>query len=317
MQKHLPLPSFLFIANGLLNNEEALYINYCAALAEAHPYKTLADNCPELFATFNKNYDVIKKFVYEHLFLDSMYLSAPRRNGYDASNLVADQSKILENYDHINDSRVYGAQIIIRILSTCLRRKVNKLISTQNITDMSEGPHDLSHNTINESQATKIHHEILIVDTFKYSTDQMEKLTFLYESMYKCQNAGLLKEANHFESSWSKELAKILTGDNRLERDIVVATDALVIKGKKQSNIANRKRHEASNKTKKEAINLYHSGSYKNASQAANQLFPQIKEIGELFNFKFNSDNNGERTVSNWFREADKLLNTKTSISNL
>jgi len=137
-----------------------------------------------------------------------------------------------------------------------------------------------------------------------FSAEQNEYLFKLFKSVISCQFAGLPEQANLFIDQLTNELLLYQNRSFQQSKTTLLKNqghrELSAISGKK----GNQTRHQASAKTKASAIELYQQGSFKNPSQAAEKLFPQVKALGEKYGFHFASNFNGQRTLYNWLRAS-------------
>ncbi|MEZ9821058.1 hypothetical protein AB4238_10645 [Shewanella sp. 10N.286.45.A1] len=132
----------------------------------------------------------------------------------------------------------------------------------------------------------------------------------LLHAAMTCQIAGMTKNARY--------LLKLFTQQQFIDKNEnyqSLQTEITKHKGhlESQKSAAKKggvKRQLPASKTKEQATALFLTGDYKNYSVAASELFPQIKIIAASNNFTFNSDLNGLRTVTDWFRATKRYSKT-------
>lgn len=126
----------------------------------------------------------------------------------------------------------------------------------------------------------------------------------LLHAAMACQIAGMTKNAQY--------LLNLFTQHQFLDKNESyqsLQTEITKHKGhlERQKSAAKKggvKRQLPARKTKEQAIELFLAGEYKNYSVAASELFPQIKDLAACNGFKFNSDINGLRTLTDWLRST-------------
>lgn len=145
-----------------------------------------------------------------------------------------------------------------------------------------------------------------------FGEDGSEALTFLnaipqdsaefIHGAIACQMAGVPKQANLlFQIFAKRQFVDANDGYQSLQTEVTKHKGHFESQ-KSASKNGGLKRQLPARKTKEQAIELFLADQYKNYSVAASELFPQIKEIAASHGFTFNSEINGLRTVTDWFR---------------
>lgn len=127
-----------------------------------------------------------------------------------------------------------------------------------------------------------------------------------------CKMAGMSKTAEMLLGEFFEyQLVNVNDGFQALINEIQ-DRQAQLKKLKEAAKKGGLARQLPSKETKEQALALFWKGTFKNYSAACSELFPKIKEIAKKNGAPFNSDVNGMRVVTDWFRETKrymKLLN--------
>lgn len=147
---------------------------------------------------------------------------------------------------------------------------------------------------------------------FRNFTNTQLDTAFTYlKSALACQIAGLTDQAKLFTDILVENMVGHAAESTKATRDHVLMVKGVTENAAKAGKAGASKRHEPAEKTKAAAIELFRAGRFKNMSQAADTLYPQVKSIGIQNGFHFTSDINGPRTLYNWLRQSQKIHSSR------
>lgn len=142
---------------------------------------------------------------------------------------------------------------------------------------------------------------IIYIEGDEDSYENIQRFNLL-KSAIACHLSNLPEQsAIFFDQLWGKVVGQESPNSNS-HREEILKVKGVIEHFSNAGTKGNKSRHQRSEKTKIEAIELYRKGKFKNLSQAAEALFPEVKEIGKTNGFIFASDFNGQRTLYNWLR---------------
>ena len=144
-----------------------------------------------------------------------------------------------------------------------------------------------------------------------FSNTQLDMAFTYLKSALACQIAGLTDQAKLFTDILVENMVGHAAESTKATRDHVLKAQGVKELVVKAGKAGASKRHEPAEKTKAAAIELFRAGKFKNMSQAADTLYPQVKSIGIQNGFHFTSDINGPRTLYNWLRQSQKIHSSR------
>ncbi len=213
----------------------------------------------------------------------------------------------LDLYENISQSRIrlwttlstLFLQLFADSENIELAEKINSCDTMKDILDIWE---------LNQNQDISAFISLIDSRFFEdFTAQQKQRLFNIFKSIFVCTFLSLHQQAKLFTEYLTKELLEYQN-----EHHLKLSQDLIKHQGRRELSIETGKvgakvRHEASRKTKDAAIKLYLQGDFKNPSQAAEKLFPQVKALGKKYGFYFTGDFNGSRRLYEWLREAKKI----------